>query len=385
MSSEPAMPAEAAAPVEAARSLGRELEARAPEIEAERTLPRDVVERLIDLGVFRQWVARAYGGEQGGVLDGLGVIEELAYWNGALGWCAMIGATTSLLSGDLPQEWGREIYGSPRGVTGGVAAPNGRAQRVEGGLEASGQWPWGSGSRHCDWLVGGCLVKNGADERPQVLTVFFEAAQVELLDTWFVHGLSGTGSTDFRVDGAFVPEGRWVVLGSAPTVDEALYRMPRFGMLALGVTFVTLGLARRALDELRSLAAGKRYQGSRRTLAERPMVQADWARAEAGVRAARALLGEAIAAAEAEAAEGPVSVEARRRLRMAATHGTAAAREAVDRCYHAAGGPAVYSTSPLQRVFRDLHVATQHGMVAPRTWELVGRLGLGLDTDVGQL
>ncbi len=41
---------------------------------------------------------------------------------------------------------------------------------------------------------------------------------------------------------------------------------------------------------------------------------------------------------------------------------------------------AVYSTSPIQRVFRDVHVATQHAMVARRTFEPLGRYGFGLPT-----
>ncbi|MEL7207022.1 MAG: hypothetical protein AAGK32_02110 [Actinomycetota bacterium] len=41
----------------------------------------------------------------------------------------------------------------------------------------------------------------------------------------------------------------------------------------------------------------------------------------------------------------------------------------------------MYRTSPLQRTFRDAFVATQHAMVAPRTFETAGRIRLGLDVD----
>jgi len=53
--------------------------------------------------------------------------------------------------------------------------------------------------------------------------------------------------------------------------------------------------------------------------------------------------------------------------------------------YHAGGGTAVYAASPLQRQFRDIHVVTQHMMVAPATLELVGRILLGLDADTSML
>jgi hypothetical protein len=54
---------------------------------------------------------------------------------------------------------------------------------------------------------------------------------------------------------------------------------------------------------------------------------------------------------------------------------------ATDAMYNAAGATAIYETSPLQRRFRDIHVASQHMMVAPPTWELTGRLLLDLPTN----
>jgi alkylation response protein AidB-like acyl-CoA dehydrogenase len=165
-----------------------------------------------------------------------------------------------------------------------------------------------------------------------------------------------------------------------------LYRFPFLGALALGVCAVTLGLARRAQDELVALAGGKRPAGSSRSLAERPVVQAAVARAEAGWRSARALVRESGAEAWADAEAGrPLADEHRRRLRLAATNATWQAAAAVDLMYHAGGGSSIHEASPLQRVFRDVHVATQHGMVADRTLEPVGRMALGLPTDARQL
>jgi len=77
--------------------------------------------------------------------------------------------------------------------------------------------------------------------------------------------------------------------------------------------------------------------------------------------------------------------EQRRSLRLAATHATAASARVVDRMYTTGGGAAIFTTHPLQRVFRDVHVVTQHGMVAERTYEPLGRMALGLPTDARQL
>jgi alkylation response protein AidB-like acyl-CoA dehydrogenase len=77
----------------------------------------------------------------------------------------------------------------------------------------------------------------------------------------------------------------------------------------------------------------------------------------------------------------PVTLAQRRDARLATTHAVRAAAEAVDLMYDLAGGTAVYRRSPLSRIFRDIHVATQHVMVSPSTLELTGRLLLGVPTD----
>jgi len=161
-----------------------------------------------------------------------------------------------------------------------------------------------------------------------------------------------------------------------------VYRLPFLGTLALGVSMVAVGLARRAQHELVEIAEGKVPAGSSRALANRPAVQLEVARAEAAWRSARALVREVVAeAAAADEEDAGGADETKRRIRLAATNATWASAGAVDRMYHAAGGSSIHESCPLQRVFRDVHVATQHGMVAERTFEPLGRMALGLATD----
>ena len=377
---------------DAVEAIGRRADELAPETERLRRLPDEVAAALVDRGLLRTWIPRRFGGAEAPALAGLDLVERLAYHDGSTGWCAMIALTTSLTAAFLAPEVASEIYGDPAVVTGGYALPAGKARAVEGGLVVDGRWSWGSGTSHCTWIGGGCLIVDEAGApapRPDGLVapfVFFPRAEVELLDTWRVMGLRGTGSTDYAVHEAFVPEGRWIQIGGTPREQAPLYRLPFLSTLALGVCAVALGLARRAGDELAGLAGTKRPAQSTRTLAERPAVQADVARAEAAWRSARAFVAEAVAEAEAvAAARGPLGDDHVHRLRLAATDATWRAAAAVDVCYSAGGGSSIHETSPLQRVFRDVHVVTQHGMVAERTYEPLGRRSLGLPTDMSRL
>jgi len=377
-------------PLERAARIGAKVAPRSAEIEQQRTLPRDIVDELAAAGLFKLFVPARYGGGEVSAAEGLAVMEELAFHDGSTGWCVMIAMTTGLIGGFLPADHAQAVYGSPDAITGGFAAPMGRGRRVDGGIAVDGRWQWGSGIAHCTTIGGGCVVHSGGpdgDERPSAKFVLFDRDDVEILDTWYVAGLKGTGSTDYAVHGAFVPEGRWFALaGAEPREDGPLYRFSFFGLLALGVSAIAVGLARRSIDELISLAATKRPQGSSRPLAERTPVQADVAIAEASLRSARAFVADAVGEAWTSVRAGdPASDEQRRVIRLAATHAMSTSAQVVDRMYTAAGGVAVYEDSVLQRVLRDVHVATQHAITSPRTYELAGRLRLGLDTDTAQL
>lgn len=385
------MPLPSAAPTLPA-DLDQQLRARSEEVEAARRLPADLADAMRDEGLFATWIPQVYGGPERSAIDGLTSIAAVSEADGAAGWCTMIALTTSVMAYLLPAEHAKEIY-HPQAITGGFAVPAGTAVPVDGGLRVTGRWAWGSGTSHCTTIGGGVRLV-GPDGRPAPREdglafpyVFFDRDDVQLLDTWHAAGLEGTGSTDYAVTDAFVPEGRWVELGvTRPVVASPLSQFPLFGLLALGVASVTVGIARRALAETVALATAKRPQGSGKVLAERQTTQLDVARAEAAVRSSWALVEDVVGDAWATASAGdPLGDEQRRLLRLAATDATARCADAVRRLHLVAGGAAAYRSSPIQRAFRDVHVATQHAMVAERTYELAGRLALGLPTDTAQL
>ena len=266
-------------------------------------------------GVFRLCVPRGLGGEEADPATLLAVLEELARADGSTGWCAMIGATSGLMSGYLPEDEARVIYGtSPDVVTGGVFAPTGRAVREDAHYRVTGRWRFASGCQHSDWLMGGCLVQDGEVRRAPAWCSS-RRRDAEIIDTWTVSGLRGTGSHDMAVRDLRVPVTRSVSPSDEPPVaDGALYAFPLFGLLAVGIAAVALGIARRALDEIVALASGKTPTGGRRPLAERSTVQAQIAEAEATRASAQAFLREVVDAAWTEARR-PAAASTSRRAR----------------------------------------------------------------------
>ncbi len=378
--------------LEAARAFQSELRNRAEEIETARRLPAELSDRFAESGFYRMCAPEVYGGLELAPATTMETIEVLARADGASAWCVFIGATSGSVLALLPESAAREIFASPNTLISGVFAPRGKAVAVDGGFTVSGVWQWGSGTQNADWILAGCqIIRDGKTEllgngTPRSRMVLVPSAQVEFLDTWHVSGLCGTGSTDYALRDVFVPESHALGFGVDGPLPRPLYAFPQFGLLGMGIAAVALGLARAAIDELISLAGAKTPSGSARPLAERPATQSEVSRAEASLRSARAFYYEAIEAAWMRAqATGQIEAEQRRDIRLATTFATHACAESVDRMYNLAGGTSVYRRSPLQRIFRDVHVATQHMMVAPATLELTGRLLLGLETDIAML
>ncbi len=350
--------------------------------ERERRLAPEVVDALTGAGLFRMLVPRAYGGGEADPSEMVHSIATLARADGAAGWCVAVGCTSGVVAAYLPEDHAREVYGPEARCWGGVFAPKGRAVADGDMLRVSGRWPFASGIDHCDWLMGGCVVEDG-DPR----LVLFGADDVERIDTWHVAGLSGTGSHDMAVEDLVVPAGRSAsLLADSPRETGPLYAFPVFGLLSLAIASVALGIARGALDDLLELAGSKTPAMGTRTLAARSDTQGRTARAEARLRSARALVDGTVGEAwSAAVADGAITLEHRAGLRMAASHAMAESAMVVDEAYSLAGGSAIYSSSSLQRRFRDIHVATQHMLVGPSVWELAGRLLLGVPADTDQL
>jgi alkylation response protein AidB-like acyl-CoA dehydrogenase len=320
-------------------------------------------------------------------------IEAVAQGDGAAGWCLMIAATTGVTAAQLPRSGAAEIYADPSVVTGGMLMPRGKAVRSDGGYRVSARWSYGSGSQHCHWMLGGSFVHGPEGPEtldggaPHMRMFFFPAKDITIHDTWHVSGLRGTGSHDYEVTDVIVPEHHTAPIGGgAIWAPGTLYKFPVYGLLALGVAGVGLGIAHDAINELTELAKAKTPTGSRRPLADRAAAQSGIAEAEALRLSARRLLLDTVRETwDRVDAGSKMTVRDRAMLRLAATNAALACARAVDICYNLGGGSAIYEESRLQRHFRDIHTLTQHVMVGPATLEVVGRVMLDIPTDTSML
>jgi alkylation response protein AidB-like acyl-CoA dehydrogenase len=362
----------------------RELRA---DIERERSLPAPLVKRMAESGFFSLWLARALGGPELNTVDYFRVIEELSRADGAVGWCAMVSAGYSRLSGYLDDDVARDIFGDGSTIVAGTINPTGKAIVVPGGFRVSGRWNYGSFIGHSTWTVGSSVIhddggpRRGPDGAPDMRLMLFPTSAVEIIDTWRVGGLRGTGSHDFQVSDLFVPDDHAIAAFTAkPVRPGTLYAAPFITVFAMALASVPLGIARAAIEAFIELAEGKTPIGGSARLRDKASAQAELGKAEALLSSARAFLVEQLHGVWDTVAKGDMpSLPQRATARLAAAQAASASAQAVDLVYNAAGGTAIYEHNLLERCFRDVHATTQHVGISSANFELSGRVLLGLD------
>lgn len=363
--------------MEIARTLAKEAEHRKSEIESLRNIPEDLMSRAKEADLVRMWAAKAFGGAQRSVYEVMACLQAMAYHNASLAWVVGVTNCSSLFSGYLPEGLARSLFADPMSMVGGFAGPAGIAEQVEGGLKVSGQWSWGSGISHCSHIVGGVRVMDDGKTKGTAL-VFFEPHEVQLEDNWHVVGLKGTHSINYQVEDLLVPNDRWSVFPiSEALIDAPLYRFSSLGALSLSIAVIGLGLAQRAVDEIQSLAQHKRPFGQGRPLAQRVPAQQEVGKIHGNYLAAYSLFYQTIASAELEAGSGKSSVQSKAKIRLAACHTSHLCLQVVRDAYQLAGGSAIWQSGKLEELHRDMHVVSQHGMVAESNYRTAGAVLLG--------
>jgi alkylation response protein AidB-like acyl-CoA dehydrogenase len=376
--------------LDAARKLAPKIRAAADEIERGRRLPLHIVREMQRVGVFRMAMPRAWGGPELNLLSQLRVIEVLSIADASAGWCAMIGVDGGYMTAYIDQTVAREMYSDIDSVTAIMIAPPGKAVKTGDGFTVNGRWPFASGCQHATWMIGHFIIFDGDSPRlqpnglPETRFGFLPAEQCEIIDTWTTNGLRGSGSHDWTVKDRFIPEARTFNL-AAPIMYRKgpLYTLPN--LLLYKACAVGLGIARGAIDDFIALAQNKPVtvkspSASKPMLRDETYAQHTVAQAEAMVSSARGFVFEALGDMWNTLLTSDLpSLKQRARARLARVHASTACTQAVELLYKANGGSSVYTGNTFDRRLRDIQTANQHAVVSLKTWEVTGRVLLGLE------
>ena len=294
--------------VVASPSLLDAIEAVAPTVlehadESERgaRLAEPVVAAMKANGLFKGLSPKALGGFEVDAVGWFKAVESAARIDGSFGWTMFINGASGLGGQTASEADAEALAADPDAIGAGSVFPFGKAVATEGGYIVNGRWTYASGIHHAKTVFGFAAIFDGDAPRmlmpgvPAVGIMTTLTKNVEILPTWDVSGLSGTGSNDFIMKDVFVPHASAGVIGVPAQKNRyfqgTLYRLPFMTLFALPIGAVALGVAQHAIDAALELAARKVPAGTTATpLKERPLFHVQLAEAEAAVESARAWL-----------------------------------------------------------------------------------------------
>lgn len=374
--------------LERVRRLRPTIEAHREDAERRGRISPEVLTALRQEGLFALLLPRELGGLGADPITAVSAVEALARIDGAVAWNVNVAGSAAVNLARLDRGGITRILGGHDlpPVLASAASPQCTATAVEGGLRVSGEVRFVSGCEDAEWILVIALVTppGGADDpppAPDIRAVFVPRSDVEVLDTWRVMGMRGTGSSDIALEGVLVTDELTVPVvrpPEAPGLSAATLAVFPWQVIH-GEAVVSLGIAASALERATRLATTRVPANTTRPASEREMTQMNLAKARTRIESAGAYLYGTLS--QAVAAGTPVQTESKVSLQLAACLAAEAGAEAVELLYESLGSEAFFERSGIERDLRDTRVLTQHAAKSAARYVSAGRVMLGMPSD----
>ena len=381
-----AIPTPARELVARARALTPMLAAHAAEAERLRKPVDAVIKALEEAEVFKLMVPRRYGGLELDLDTFFEVGVALGEGDASMAWVTNFYIEHNWILCQFPASFQQGLFtGRSYVLAPAMLAPSGVATREGEGYRLRGRWQWASGVMHGDWVIPGALEQT-PEGKPDPRWFALPVSQVKVEDTWYVEGMSGTGSNDVVIEDVYIPAERSVSMlemgsGHGPGSrlhDGPLYRTPMLPILTLAAAMPALGQARTAVRNFRErLAKRSLLTGIKQV--DKPAAQMRLARAQVEVRAAELLMRDTIA--DVCTRRNSATIEDRARWAAQLAMAVDQCKRVIQTVIEASGAHAHFLDHPLQRALRDVNTISCHVVFdLDGRLEAFGRLLLGKDS-----
>ena len=356
------------------------------EFDQQAYVSQDIIQKLKQLGVYRAFVPKRFGGDEISPRQFCELIERLSMADGSVGWVASFGMSPAYL-GSLPEATLQELYkDSPDIVFAGGIFPPQSAELVDDCFMVNGRWKFSSGCKGADIVGVGIAPKkhNETQGLPRMAVLPAHKAKIEM--TWDTVGLKGTGSHDLVVENVSVPEAWTFVRGEPSKLPEPFFKYPSLSLATQVLTVVGIGVAAAALDEFKKLAPGKASITGGAEIANRPVTQYEFSQAQAEFLAARNWFYQTMDVVWNEILAGrQPAAQQISDMRLSCTHAARVSARVARKMQMLAGMTAIYTNNPFSRFVNDTNVVTQHAFMGDNTLQNAGAMSFGLNPTPGYL
>jgi alkylation response protein AidB-like acyl-CoA dehydrogenase len=359
-----------------AQKLVPVLKERALRSEELRQCPPETVQDYINSGLLVAGNPQRYGGYSVDYDVTHDILMELGRGDASQAWCYAVWTVLNWAVGHFPEQAQDEYFSTgPHTLCSSSFDPSkGRAERVPGGYRLTGHWDFSSGCDAASWFMPGATGPEGP------LWLLLPKGDYEVVDTWHVSGLAGTGSKDIEVRDIFVPEYRTLnpfVVGITDWTGYELhgrvtYKVPMRLLLFWELICPLIGIADAAIDEFVARWGGT---GGTSRSGESGQMQVRLAQAGAEIDAAKAVFHKGMSDLLTQAREDrPYSELDKGRYARDRAFVVQLCVQAVNRLFEVGGGRSLYLSQRIQRLHRDAHALSHRdGFIMDFAGEAWGR------------
>lgn len=210
-----------------------------------------ILEQAYKENWFKLFVPKVYGGAGKQLPEILRLEEQLAAADGSLGWIVTLCSGAAWFAGFLDPELATEIFADPKVCFAGSGAVGGIAERTEKGYKINGRWKYASGALHATIFTANCKIIDKAsqsDDESEILSFILKKEEVTVLEGWAYFGLIATGSHAFEVKDLLVPFNRSFKINEEIRVADEGFDYPFLQLAETTLAVNSLGMCNHFLN-----------------------------------------------------------------------------------------------------------------------------------------
>ena len=341
------------------------LHERARAAEENRRLSDETVREFRAAEFHKILQPRRFGGFELGFETAAEVIRTLATACGSSGWVANLFIVHNWQIGLFPMQAQEEYWadGSDQVCSTASFATHSEMKEVDGGFRLSGRWKFSSGCDFAGWFI---ILKPSPTCMDWLLV---PRGDLDIVDDWFVSGLSGTGSKDLILDDVFVPEHRRLPIMDLATGNTPggkahgipLARLPFVLPAVWGIPPALVGMANGMAEAVRQTLIGKKALFSGELQAERVANQMKLTEALTDIHAAELIMRHRLTELMrwGEAGAPPSTLDALSSQRDA-SYVSRLMGKVANNLALMSGATSINLSNPIQRYQRDINAGVTH-------------------------
>lgn len=338
--------------------------------EALGNLHPEILELVYEEQWFKLFVPKVYGGPGKKLPEILRLEEELAEADGSLAWTVTLCAGAAWFAGFLDPILAEEIFADKKVCFAGSGAVGGVASKTPNGYLVNGHWKYASGALNATIFTANCVLKDaygedvlGEDGNPEVQSFILKKDEVEILPGWSYFGLMATGSHAFNVVNVEVPLNRSFKINDKVKVAEEGFDYPFLQLAETTLTVNSLGMANHFIrlveNSFLERSSLNRYSDTQIAFFNSVLTEC-----KNEVQQQRTQFYQSFDRSWEELInKGTIAENKLREVSLLSRKLAHTCRRATDTLFPYCGLEAAKKESEINRVWRDIHTASQHSLL----------------------